>query len=163
MGNVARIALTISTAALIGGCGGSQPPTNAPGAMPQAPAAAVHPAHAPRSFLYMAQCCEPEFSNKGNVTLYDIGLSKIARTITKGISNPWAITVDRAGRLYMVGFDYTLGVIEYDAGSDRPSRRIKLSYAWAAATDASNNLYAASCPECHEYVLTDVACLRHGR
>ena len=139
--------------ALLAGCGGSQPRIGTPGAMPQAPDAAVRPAHAPPSFLYMAECCEPEFSNKGNVTLYDLGLSKVDRVIRKGISNPWAITVDRAGRLYVVGFGYTQGVIEYDAGSDRPSRRIKLSYAWAAATDASNNLYAASCPECHEYVM----------
>ncbi len=131
--------------ALLAGCGGSQPPTGAPDA-------AVLAAHAPASFVYMGQCCGPEFSNKGNVTLYDLELSKVARTITKGISNPWVITVDRAGRLYMVGFGYTQGVIEYDAGSDRPSRRIKLSYAWTAATDASNNLYAASCPDCHEYV-----------
>jgi len=147
MGTFARLALSIGAAALFGGCGGFQESIG----VPQAPAA-VRAAHAPPSFVYLAQCCQPQFSNKGNVTLYDLGLGKVARTITKGISNPWTITVDRSGRLYVVGFGYTQGLIEYDAGSDRPSRRIKLSYAWAAATDASNDLYAASCPECHEYV-----------
>ena len=143
--------------ALLAGCGAlrqaqddTQPPIGAPGAALRAPASAVRPAQ-PASFVYMAQCCEPEFSNRGNVTLYDLGLTKVAGTIKKGISNPWVITVDRAGRLYVVGFG-SQAVIEYDAGSDRPSRRIELSYAWTAVTDASNNLYAASCPECHEYV-----------
>ena len=28
------------------------------------------------------------FSNHGNITLYDLGLTGVARTITKGVSNP---------------------------------------------------------------------------
>jgi len=145
---LSRVALSINlAAALLSACGRAQPPLGVPGAIPQAPAGAARSAQAPRSFLYMAQCCAG-FSYKGSVTLYDLGLTKDAHTITKGVSNPWALTVDRARRLYMVGFGYTQGVIEFDAGSDRPSRRVKLSYASAAATDASNNLYAASCPAC---------------
>jgi sugar lactone lactonase YvrE len=150
---------------LLAGCGGLQTPIAAPYAMPQAPAAAGHThsrspalvrpangdAHKPTSFLYLAQCCQQIFSNRGNITLYDLGLTGVARTITKGVSNPSFITVDRAGRLYMVSWDDLRGVTEYDAGSERPSRGIKLPDAWAAATDGSNNLYAAACPTCHPY------------
>jgi hypothetical protein len=162
-----RYALCICVAAaILTGCGGSQPPIVAPYAMPQAPAAAVHThswgpalvrsangdAHKPASFLYLAQCCQQLFSNRGNITLYDLGLTGVARTITKGVSNPFFITVDRAGRIYYTSWlDYFRGVIEYDAGSESPSRRIKLDGARTVATDSSNNLYVALCPTCFEY------------
>jgi hypothetical protein len=42
MKNLARFALTISAAALFAGCGGSQPPIGALGAMPQSRAIATH-------------------------------------------------------------------------------------------------------------------------
>ena len=138
--------------ALLAGCGGSQTPIAPPYAMPQAQAAAVNgDAHKPASFLYLAQCCRRLFSNHGNVTLYDLGLTGVARTITKGVSNPSFITVDRAGRLYTISWDYLRGVTECDAGKESPSRRIKLPDAWAAATDGSDNLYAAACPTCRPY------------
>jgi DNA-binding beta-propeller fold protein YncE len=131
---------------------GSQPPIGAPGALPQAPASAVRIAHT-AWFVYMAQCCRQEFSNRGNITVYDLQLSKVALSINKGVSNPAFITVDRAGRVYMLSWlDYDQGVVEYDAGSKRPSRRIELPYASVATTDGSNNLYAAVCPSCHAYV-----------
>jgi DNA-binding beta-propeller fold protein YncE len=150
---------------LLAGCGGLQTPIAAPYAMPQAPAAAVRThsrgpalvrsngdAHKPASFLYLAQCCQQLFSNRGNITLYDLGLTGVARTIIKGVSNPFFITVDRAGRIYYTSWlDYSQGVIEYDAGSESPSRRIKLDGAWTVATDSSNNLYVALCLTCFEY------------
>jgi sugar lactone lactonase YvrE len=148
---VNRYALSVAAAgAVLVGCGRSQLPAGVPVPMFQAPAAHTE-AQRPESFLYLAQCCQQIFSNHGNITLYDLGLAKVARTITKGVSNPSFVTVDRAGRLYMISWDYLRGVTEYDAGSERPSRGIKLSYAWAAATDGSNNLYAAACPSCHPY------------
>ena len=147
--NVARFAFAIGTAMVLGACGGSQPQIGMPAVMPGA--AAKGDSHKTRSFLYMAQCCQPVFSNQGNITVYDLGLTRIARTITKGVSNPSFITVDRAGRLYMTSeFSYQ-GVVEYDPGSERPSRRIKLGGAWAAVTDGSNNLYVAACPTCIPY------------
>jgi hypothetical protein len=109
-------------------------------------------AHKPAAFLYLAQCCRKIFSNHGTITLYDLGLTGVARTITKGVSNPFFISVDRAGRIYYTSWlDYLQGVIEYDAGSESPSRRIKLDGARTVATDSSNNLYVALCPTCFEY------------
>ena len=147
--------------ALLAGCGplrpaqdDTQPPIAAPYAMPQVPAAAVHNggAHKRASFLYLAQCCRQLFSNRGNITLYNLGLTGVARTITKGVSNPFFITTDHAGRIYYTSWlDYLQGVIEYDAGSENPSRRIKLNGARTVATDSSNNLYVALCPTCFEY------------
>jgi hypothetical protein len=37
-----RFALSVSLAATLAGCGGSQPPIGVPGAMPQSPAIATH-------------------------------------------------------------------------------------------------------------------------
>lgn len=142
--------LALAAAGLLAGCATTQnvglvPPEFAP--------SATGDAHKPASFVYLAQCCVQLFSNRGDIMLYDLGLTGIARTITKGVSNPSSLTVDRTGRIYMVsGLDALQGVTEYDAGSEKPSRRIKLPYAWAATTDRSNNLYAAACPTCHEYV-----------
>jgi hypothetical protein len=160
-----RCALSICAAvAMLAGCGGSQPPIGVPGPMSQAPAAhtdrqspglvpsANGEAHKPAAFLYLAQCCRQIFSNHGNITLYDLGLTGVARTITKGVSNPFFISVDRAGRIYYTSWlDYLGGVTEYDAGSESPSRRIKLDGARTVATDSSNNLYVALCPTCFEY------------
>jgi hypothetical protein len=39
-----RLALSISSSALLAACGGSQPPVGAPGAMPLSDAIAQHPA-----------------------------------------------------------------------------------------------------------------------
>ena len=151
---ISRYAVCASmSSALLAGCGGSQPPIGVPYSRgPALVRPANGAAHKPASFLYMAQCCQPLFSNHGNITLYDLGLTGVARTMTKGVSNPSFITVNRAGRLYTISaIDSLRGVIEYDAGSKRPSRRIKLPDAWAAETDSSNNLYVAVCRPCHLY------------
>jgi hypothetical protein len=85
-------------AATLADCGGSQPAL-----VPSANRAA----HKPAAFLYLAQCCQQIFSNHGNITLYDLGLTGVARTITKGVSNPVFISVDRSGRIYYTSWlDY---------------------------------------------------------
>jgi sugar lactone lactonase YvrE len=134
--------------AILAACGATQPPIGEPGPLSRAPAAE---AHGPAAFLYLAQCCRDIFSNRGNITLYNLGLTGVARTISKRVSNPSFISVDRARRIYMLSWDYLDGVTEYDAGSESPSRHIKLSGAWTVATDSSNNLYVALCPTCFEY------------
>jgi sugar lactone lactonase YvrE len=153
---LARFALTSYAAiAMLAGCGvlrlaqdDTQPPIGIPGLTSQAPAARDKPA----AFLYLAQCCRQIFSNHGSITLYDLGLTGVARTITKGVSDPFFISVDHAGRIYYTSWlDYFEGITEYDAGSESPSRRIKLDGAWTVATDSSNNLYVALCPACFEY------------
>lgn len=144
-----RYVLSIMAAgAMLVGCG-QQPRSGIPDTTSEAPA--VHADRKPASYVYVAQCCRQSFSNHGEITLYDRKLSGVARTITKGVSNPSFITVDRAGRIYLISYDYLHGVTEYDAGSKRPSRNIKLANAFAAATDGSNNLYVAVCPSCRPY------------
>jgi hypothetical protein len=141
--------LALAAAGVLAGCATIQ---NV-GPRPEFVPSAIGAPHKPASFLYLAQCCQQIFSNKGNIAFYDLELTGVARTITKGVLNPTFITVDGAGRVYMISaLDSLQGVTEYDAGSERPSRRIKLTYAWVAATDGSNNLYAAACPSCHEYI-----------
>jgi hypothetical protein len=132
-------------AAMLGACGGSQPPIGLPDQISQART------HKPGAFLYMAQCCRKLFSNRGDITLFDLGLTGVGGTITKGVSNPFNIRVDRAGRVYMTRVDFAGGVTEYDAGSESPSRRIKLDGVRTVATDSSNNLYVALCPSCFDY------------
>jgi hypothetical protein len=83
-------------AALLAGCGAL--PLSRPDLSGIAPSANGD-AHKPGAFLYLAQCCRQSFSNHGNITLYDLGLTGVARTITKGVSNPFFISVDRAGRI----------------------------------------------------------------
>lgn len=91
-----------------------------------------------------------QFFNQDVVTVYDLALTGVARTITKGVDEPDYVTVDRSGRLYYIDW-FGSGVIEYDRGSENPSRRINLRGAWAAANDSSNNLYVAACPACVPY------------
>lgn len=135
-------------AVLLAGCGGSQLSTGEPAASPQV-ASAYHRHNAP-SFLYLGECCR--HVNNGSITLYDLGLTGVARTITKGVSTPFSITVDGAGRLYAINsLDDRRGVVEYDPGVESPSRRIRQRNAWTAATDGSDDLYVASCPACHPY------------
>jgi sugar lactone lactonase YvrE len=136
------------TAALLVGCGGQQSST-----APLAPAAqgplqrSGLPAKA-GSYLYAAACCRVLFQRSG-ITVYDRTLSGVARYISKGAANPYFLAVDGTGRLYIV--DRSDRVVEYDAGSKGPSRRIKLKGAWVAATDHSNTLYIAACQECVPY------------
>ena len=80
--------LSIVAAALLAGCGGSQPPIGAPGAMPQSQAIASHaargkswmlPEAAPTELLYVAD--------------YGVGVYPFIRTFHRGLSMsascPW--------------------------------------------------------------------------
>jgi len=150
MDTIAPRYLVLAAVPLLAACA-----TQIPGMGPNVPQSVNADARLTAPFLYVAECCEQEFTNgAGTITLYDPGLSRVARTIKKGVANPWFITVDKTGRTYMVSFDDSPGggVTEYDVGSMRPSRHIKLQYAWATATDESNNLYVASCPTCYPYI-----------
>ncbi|HEY2475493.1 MAG TPA: hypothetical protein VGI19_11910 [Candidatus Cybelea sp.] len=119
--------------------------------MPQSQIPAIA-AHGDRSnhklaYIYAAECCH--LYNSGAVTLYDLALTEVVRTIT--VPTPNFIVVDRSGRLYTVNQSYQPSVTEYDQGSEKPSRRIRLGGAWAAVTDSSNNLYVAVCTACLPY------------
>ncbi len=131
-------------AAVLAGCAGAQAPNQAPPLLPST----ANRTHKLASYLYVGQCCN--FFNQDVVTVYDLALTGVARTITKGVTQPDYVTVDSSGRLYYIDW-FGDGVIEYDRGSENPSRRIKLFGAWAAANDSSNNLYVAACPVCVPY------------
>jgi DNA-binding beta-propeller fold protein YncE len=148
------------TAALLAGCGGSQPPIGAPGAMPQSLAITTQrtfPEALPPlfvktgSYLYAADCCG--VLNHGDVTVYYPGQTKIERHFVKGAFNPTDTALDRTGTLYVLDQSYAgpegIAVTEFDRGSATPSRRIKGFY-WATtvALDRSNNLYVANCNTC---------------
>ena len=133
-------------AALLVGCATAQSPNQAPPLLPPAERGAPKLA----SYVYVGECCR--FNDDGEVILYDQALTAVARKITEGVTTPDFITVDRSGRLYDINhFDGYGLVIEYDRGSETPSRRINLRGAWAAATDSANNLYVASCTSCLPY------------
>jgi hypothetical protein len=94
-------ALSIFAAALLAGCGGSQPPIGAPGAMPQA---LVRP-DASRRLDYKATgplVFVVNISN-GNVTVYR-ALAKDPSplaTISEGLSLPGGGCIDGQGTLYV--------------------------------------------------------------
>jgi DNA-binding beta-propeller fold protein YncE len=133
-------------AAVVAGCATAPSPNQAAPSLPQTTARDDS-----ASYVYVGECCHFAGSG-GNVTLYDSGLTGIARRITKGITTPSFVTVDGSGRLYVIMDQFYAGAVtEYDPGSSSPSRRIEKDDAWALATDSSNNLYVASCPSCHEY------------
>ena len=136
----------VLVAAVVAACATAPSPNQAPRLLPQTTAR-----HDSASYVYVGECCR--FANSGgNVTLYDTGLTGVARRITKGITDPGLMTVDGSGRFYVIMNQFYKGVVtEYDPGSLSPSRRIENDDAWALATDSSNNLYVGSCPACHEY------------
>src|SRR5580700_9415982 len=85
-------------AAMLTGCGGSQPAIGAPGTMPQSPAIATHAAHgtswmAPdavtQDLLYVG-------GNSGDVTVYSYPKGKLLGTLT-GFNLPAGECVDKAG------------------------------------------------------------------
>jgi sugar lactone lactonase YvrE len=141
-----RSVLLIATV-ILSGC--ALPSAYGSRAVPLAPAT-VRPA-TPSAYLYVAG--EGGTLNYGGVTVYDSGLRRAVRSITRGIFNPMSIAVGADATLYVLdqssGYAGGIRVTEYDAESRKPSRRIdKLYWGVALATDASNNLYVANCNSC---------------
>ncbi|MBV8530500.1 MAG: hypothetical protein JO104_04215 [Candidatus Eremiobacteraeota bacterium] len=145
-------------AAVLVGCAAAQSPNQA---SPLVPSTTARSAHKLKSYVYVGLCCS--FFNKDEIVVYDLALTGVARTITKRVTSPTYLTVDRSGRLYYVN-GYSGSVTEYDRGSENPSRDIKLHGALAVATDSSNNLYLAACPRCipYGYGRSSVAVYRAG-
>lgn len=133
-------------AAVLAGCA-AQSPSQVP---PVLTPTIVRDARALPFYVYAGECCRYA-SSGGDVTVYDLGLSGVALKITKGITSPDFMTVDRSGRLYVINRYWNSVVTEYDHGAKSPSRSFKLTNAYAATTDSSNNLYVALCPSCTPY------------
>jgi hypothetical protein len=142
------------TAALLGGCGGSQPPIGAPGAMPQSGAQVVAPSlPAASANLYVVNSIGP------SVTVYAHGRKTLFQTISQGINNPDALAFDSSGNLYVANDGCTFSsckpiapptVTVYAPGSTKVLRTIKKGMDNPAALvfDGSGNLYVANdgCP-----------------
>lgn len=108
------------------GCGGSQPPSGAPGALPQTPVIAKHP-DAPEYEVSSPLLYVVNFTTTrgvGNVVIYDPKInnpSPIA-IITDGVDQPNGDCIDSQGTLYVVNSQNSIS--EYALGKTKPSKII---------------------------------------
>ena len=128
--DLSRYALSVSLAAMLAGCGGSQPLVGAPGAMPQSVpqtgGVGPSPQYKVSTPLYVANFT----ANRGigDLTVYDARAndpSPIA-VITKGLFSPGGVCIDGVGTLY-VGNDPGSGlgwISEYLLGRTKPTKTI---------------------------------------
>jgi sugar lactone lactonase YvrE len=152
----------IAAAALLAGCGGSQPPIGAPGAKPQAPATQCTP------IVARCGCCQKlrtsgykaaapllyatnDFNsdNWDGVTVYRASAkdpAPLAR-ISDGLELPFGACIDGQGTLYVTNLPASGGWIsEYALGKTTPTRIITDGANSPAycAIDASGNLWVAN-------------------
>ena len=121
-----RNALTSCVAAaMLAGCGGSQPPIGAPGAMPQPSALATH-ADRGKSWMKGASSSQDLLyvsSTNGNVYVYTYPQGKLTGTLT-GLLGPIGECVDSAGDVFIVAAanaSYeTSTIYEYAHGGTTP-------------------------------------------
>jgi hypothetical protein len=135
-------AASISAAALLGACGGSQPPTGAPAALPQSSAiktrdnraglrmppgpTAGHSADyaATGPLLYVTNS-NPVYND---VTVYHAGAKDPApiATISDGLNGPAGDCLDSKGTLYITNepINYGGSIVEYALGKTVPLRVI---------------------------------------
>lgn len=166
MANWARSALILGAAALAGGCGESQPPIGAPGALAQVSAGADHIDASMSSKIYVANASYPT----GSLTVYAKHADgNVAPVQTIGGSNtglvqPQGVVVDHAGRLFVSdpfgssgksggGPSQQGAVFVFDAnanGNVKPIATIHdgLNYPFGVALDRTGNLYVANFQGC---------------
>jgi hypothetical protein len=163
-----RYALTIgAAAALISGCGGSQPPIGAPGATMQTSAIATHTANrswlksGARSLGYKVTAPLLYATNVGteDVTVYRAkadGPAPLA-TISDGLDIPVGDCIDEQGTLYVANNPAGGGSIsEYPLGKTTASRMITdgVNEPLYCTIDAKGNLWVANAggPNVTEYL-----------
>jgi len=139
---------------LLAGCGGSQPPIGAPGAMLQSRAIATH---ADRGGSWMLPEARRDSSKAwlyvddtvGNaVYIYQLnkhGASQIGK-ITNGVDAPFASTVDDLGNLYVVNRVISGSVAVYAPGATSPSLVLTqdLTYPQGVAVDGSGDVWVTN-------------------
>ena len=146
------VALTVTTIVTLAGCGGSQPPIGAPGAMarPLSRGVVTSPSLMPNykvsgPLLYVA--------NAGltltPLTIYraDAHDPKPIATISKGINNSRGTCIDSDGTLYVTNFASGTGwVSEYALGQTKLLRVISkgINFPGYCAIDASDNLWVTN-------------------
>ena len=147
------------------GCGGSQPPIGAPGAMPQTSA---HATHAERGTSWMDKLARRHallyVSNyeTSNVTVYDWHTRALVGTLY-GFRDPTGLCVDRANDVYVTDFDEQVA-IEFAHGATTPIKILHdtVGYPYGCAVDSKTgdvavvNLYDGRDP------VGSVLIYRHG-
>lgn len=157
--NFSRYALSIcAVAAFLAGCGGSQSPISAPGAMPSLTDAShiiVDPGYKVSSgLLYVALSGPRSPSNK--VQIYNTRAKNPTpiASITEGVEEPESVCLDGDGTLYVVNGPGW--VSEYALGKTRPFQTITQGINLPAfcAVDGSGNLWVTNIdgPDVVEYL-----------
>jgi sugar lactone lactonase YvrE len=165
-----RFALSsCAAAAMLAGCGGSQPPIGAQHAMLQTSALATHaapswsaPKPGARSQGYKATAPLLYATNVGNtnVTVYRASAKDPGplATITDSLTNPVGACIDGQGTLYITNEPASAGWVSvYPLGKTKPSRIITAGISWPAycAIDGDGNLWVANAsgPNVTEYLM----------
>jgi len=119
-----RVLSICAAAALLAGCGGSQPPIGAPGAIPQS---RVIGAHSDHSASWMAPGAAKDdllyITNHDTVTVYSYPKGRHVGTL-KGFYDPEAECVDKAGDVFISDNDT---VTEYPHASTKPAQTLTFS------------------------------------
>jgi sugar lactone lactonase YvrE len=155
--DISRRALSIIAVALLAGCGGSQPPIAAPGAMPQNQTSATYthgerggswmlPEAKSNALLYVVNF-DPAYND---VTIYHAKATHPSPigTIADGLFEPAGDCIDRYGTLYVTNIPgSSLGWVSvYPIGQTKPSRMIRdgINIPIFCAIDANGNLWVAN-------------------
>ncbi len=116
-------------AAILSGCGGSQPPIGAAGAMPQSPAITTHaergtswmlPEAKSKDLLYVANLTN---GDSAMVTVYTYPQGKLVGNL-KHFNNPRGFCVDKAGNVFVADFGKEK-IFEYAHGGAKPTATLK--------------------------------------
>ena len=116
-----RYALTSCVAtAMLAGCGGSQPPIDAPGAMPQTSAIATHAERGKSWILPEAKSEDLLYASSGRtiVSVFNYRTGKLVGTLS-GFSGADGECVDKTGDVFITNTDES-AVLEYSHGSTTP-------------------------------------------
>jgi sugar lactone lactonase YvrE len=133
---------------MLAGCGGSQPPIGAAGAMPQRSVALHHVTHSAswmsakvnyrHPWLYVAD------TTKSNIYIYDLdhGASQIGE-ISAGLGGPFGMTIDGSGNLYVANQNIPGNVAIYPPGKTKPTLTLSedLYVPQGVAVDSGGNVW----------------------
>jgi hypothetical protein len=105
---------------MLAGCGGSQPPIDAPGAMPQTSAIATHAERGKSWILPEAKSEDLLYASSGRtiVSVFNYRTGKLVGTLS-GFSGADGECVDKTGDVFITNTDES-AVLEYSHGSTTP-------------------------------------------